>query len=528
MVHTYIMVDDETLIRKGTIKKIGGLDGRAKCLGEAENGMDALELLERVDPEIVITDMHMPVMDGVDFLKTLRERYPQKQIIVISGYKEFEYARQAVTSRAVSYVLKPFGSESIRRSILDAIQNIENDSLVQSRLSSIDTIERENESAKLALDLQTLHNLILGYRGDETPALLSQKLATISQSHQCCLLLLYARAGVDSKTVADFVQTGGYGGLVLSVPQTGSDNIGSLIVFLPEEATAQQSRKTCGQIAESLVNDYRELGKDLLVGIGGPVSSPEGLAGARKDAVGALNLIQTSEKRGCFFSGSDIAPSPLVWEKLDELLFRMEAGETEAVRKLTGELFGDFASRQSVNLLSIKFYCIELTQKTKMVLANYIGGMEMDGGVSQSVQNIVDSMFDIQELEEYVCRFLCNISETIKPKSIYAGNGLAENIQQYLQKNYRNDVTLDFVASLFYVSRSYCSHLFKEKTGENFVDYLNRLRIEQAKLLLKNSNKRIYQISKAVGYDNVKYFYRVFKKFANSTPEKCRKASHPD
>lgn len=115
-----------------------------------------------------------------------------------------------------------------------------------------------------------------------------------------------------------------------------------------------------------------------------------------------------------------------------------------------------------------------------------------------------------------------NITELLKTESIYSGNDVIEKIQTYMQHNYQKNLTQDFIASLFYLNRSYLSTLFKQKTGMKFVDYLNEVRIEKSKELLKDSNRKMYQISKAVGYDNPKYFFRIFKKKTGMTPEQYR------
>lgn len=94
-----------------------------------------------------------------------------------------------------------------------------------------------------------------------------------------------------------------------------------------------------------------------------------------------------------------------------------------------------------------------------------------------------------------------------------------------MQRNYRKALTQEFVASLFYLNRSYLSSLFKARTGEKFVDYLNDIRIIKAQELLSGSNQKMYQISHAVGYDNVKYFFRIFKKKTGMTPEEFRERS---
>ena len=115
-----------------------------------------------------------------------------------------------------------------------------------------------------------------------------------------------------------------------------------------------------------------------------------------------------------------------------------------------------------------------------------------------------------------------NITEMLKTESIYALEDVVEKIQLYMRHNYQKNLTQDFIASLFYLNRSYLSTLFKHRTGMKFIDYLNEIRIEKAKEMLSGSSRKMYQISKAVGYDNPKYFFRIFKKKTGLTPEQYR------
>ena len=113
--YTYIVIDDESLIRKGTIKKLQPMEEQITCIGEADNGKAGIELIQEVHPDIVILDMQMPIMGGKELLPYLAESYPDMPLIVISGYRDFEYARSAVQLGALDYLLKPINREELNR-----------------------------------------------------------------------------------------------------------------------------------------------------------------------------------------------------------------------------------------------------------------------------------------------------------------------------------------------------------------------------------------------------------------------------
>ena len=119
--YTYIVIDDESLIRKGTIKKLQPMEDQIACVGEADNGKAGIELIQEVHPDFVILDMQMPIMGGKELLPYLAENYPEMPLIVISGYRDFDYVKQAISAAAIDYILKPFDEDDIKRSLQRAM-----------------------------------------------------------------------------------------------------------------------------------------------------------------------------------------------------------------------------------------------------------------------------------------------------------------------------------------------------------------------------------------------------------------------
>ena len=199
-----------------------------------------------------------------------------------------------------------------------------------------------------------------------------------------------------------------------------------------------------------------------------------------------------------------------------------EAGMEEEVSQLTRLLFAWFTEMPSLTMDDAKYYCYYLSSQCRQII-NYYMKQEGDGQ-SGSMTNVVRQMFRLEELEDYYRQFFLNTATLLKAESIYAVDSVIDRVQIYIQHNYQKDLTQDFIASLFYLNRSYLSTLFRQKTGMKFIDYLNEVRIEKAMEMLSGTNRRMYQISKAVGYDNPKYFFRIFKKKTGMTPDQYRAA----
>lgn len=222
-----------------------------------------------------------------------------------------------------------------------------------------------------------------------------------------------------------------------------------------------------------------------------------------------------------FYQPSD-PPSSISWEKQDEFLFRIESGEGEVVREMVEELFSYYLTLTPCTLWDVKCHCEQLTYHCHTVLNYYLKKTDDSWKASPNMQAIVNTLFSSDEVKAYYMQFFLNITSLLKKQSVYNTGELIDQIQFYIQRNYQKNITQEFIASLFYLNRSYLSQLFKKQTGQKFVDYLNDIRMNKAKELLIHSDRKMYQIAKNVGYDNTKYFFRIFKKKIGLSPEQYR------
>ena len=160
--YTYIIIDDERLIRLGLISKVKEINTEEfQCIGEASNGLEGLQLISEAEPDIVITDMKMAKMDGVEFLQRLHEAHPGIPVIVLSGYKAFDYMNQAIEHGVVGYVLKPFSSEELEKQLLKAVARLEQQKNIlkmQERMVSLEKRTEGMEFLKLIIEPWNIEN----------------------------------------------------------------------------------------------------------------------------------------------------------------------------------------------------------------------------------------------------------------------------------------------------------------------------------------------------------------------------------
>ena len=366
--YTYIIIDDEKLIRKGTIRKLEGMSDEVACVGEADEGGEGIALIEKVDPDFIILDMQMPGMDGVQLLPYLAEHYPQKMLIVISGFRDFDYIKHAISADAIDYLLKPFSREAIESCVKRAISRLEKSEKISRILASS---YEEKEAAYYEYDRQLLTNLILGYHtGDATIS--SERLKFINDTHSMILLTLYFSRFPEEEAVREWIEEGGFGDLAIYLPGEQPSAVGFLILFLPSENPVSP-RNLVRQVSESMLQSIHHKGQTLLTGISQIHRNLEELNEAFRECSNALDQKKVKEsENGAIWYQNSLQPRTLGWPGEDEFLFRIETGMKEEVQKLCDELFDWMSEIPGCTLGDVKYYCYLLSNQCRQLLNEYL------------------------------------------------------------------------------------------------------------------------------------------------------------
>ncbi|MHA7965830.1 response regulator transcription factor [Paenibacillus sp. CAU 1782] len=512
--HTFIIVDDEPLIRKGLLKKIQSFHTPLTFLGEADNGADALLLIKSTDPDIILTDMRMPEMDGKSLMKHIHEQYPDKKIIVISGYSDFEYMQEAISSKVIGYLLKPFSREEIHRMLQLAINAID-----QHRSVKLEVVQKEAENEEISLksDVQSLLNIILGiHQLNSLPAFSSKAFATLAEQDNYMLLTLYSPQPLAMEQPPAVPDS-------LYIPHPQSANLAFVILTFRRGESERAMLGNAELAAKQLIEQAgAKGGGESCIGVSSVKPSLAALREAHQETIAALDKRSVTDFGKCYIYSPDAHASTVVfWNKSHELLFFIESGNVSKTKELVLDFFAFFMLQPDVTLVQLKEQARDIMMEVKKLLSAYLQ-TNMISSSSSSFESVLSISFDIDAIKDYMLKVLTGIAELLKERSAYSSDHVIDNIKMYINNHYAEDLTLERVSSLFYLNPSYLSHLFKEKTAENFTDYINKLRIEQAKNLLRSTDDKVYKIAKSIGYDNPKYFFRLFKKVTGTTPENFR------
>ena len=517
MMFTYVIIDDESLTRKGTIKKLEALCDQLTCIGEASDGTQALDLIADTNPDIIITDMNMPVMDGTQFLPLLTERFPDKKVIVISGYKDYEYMQHALKASALDYILKPFSKDDIQNAVKKAMSQIETKQQLHNQILSS---QEEIENTNFEYTISVLKNMILGLHTEKC-TITSKRLNFINSTHDLTLLTLHSHSLPDEKTIQSFLSENHFGDFTLYLQHAQYKSLGFLILFTAEHSVISP-QTLCGKITEALERLFLPENISVSYGISSTHHTLDELHDAYLETVTALNSQHMNADSHIFFALEKESDSPVItWEKSKEFIFRLETGMTEKVQELLNDFIDHTLKNSGYTLYQIKVYFFSLSDEVRYILSKYMEQVNLYSANS-SMHHILDNIFSLEELKQYYLQYYTNIADILRRQNIYDSEDVVGNVKTYVDRHYYDNLTIEFVSSLFYMNRSYLSHLFKEKTGETFVYYLNSVRLNKATELLITTDKKMYQIAKSLGYDNVKYFFRVFKKYYKMTPEQYR------
>jgi two-component system, response regulator YesN len=504
----YIVVFDEALIRKTIMKKIIALDMNLSYVGEAGDVQEAICVIEQEEPDIIITDIRLPVMNGVQYLKKLYTDYPFIKIIVISGYSDFEYTREAIEANVVGYILKPFERKEIKDMLATAI------TLLQSQRQQQD----EQDLKQYHLDIQNLYNTIVSPQNADNVLFHSPRLQFTKEPLSFCLIVVNGAQGqlLQHMHVQLSLSSENY------IPLTSLIHPHETILFVFENDFNSFKLHSLYTIMNNILSTLHSANNPMLAGISEIKTTTADLHTAYNEAVQALNMHNIHDTSNVFVYSP--TPNNLVpetnWKNTHSLLFFIESGNIAKVEEYISDLFAFLEKEVYVSLMHIKIQCLKIMTDIQVMAENYgIANFGFHNYTSQ--MNICYHPQSIRETFSNMVKSTARIFSSNNDPS----NDLIQTIKKYIDITYQQPLTLESIASLFYIHPVYCSTLFKEKTGENFQDYLRNVRIAHAKQMLRDTPQDIKRISKLIGYNNTKYFYRVFKKTVGVTPSEFRNLS---
>lgn len=517
-----LIVDDEKHVREAIRYFVPWEKHNITGIYEATNGQEAMLIMQEQQPAIVFTDMRMPLMDGAELLEWLHSHYPNTKTIVISGYQDFNYVKPAIVYGGTDYLLKPLNSKQLIAAAEHAFRLWleEEEERQQAHRQNMQL----NELRPLYWD-KVLSDLMAGQASfQELKPSLCAELGMPMAAAECRIAVLTLQ-GADCRLLQRFHGDVGLASFVLAnvcnevLSQRKSGfafrswqaGVDLVILFW----TAAEADEGVYRINESIQMTY---GVQLDIGLSLLNTLPEGLIIAFRQAQQGLNERNLLQREGRIHlyreqlhqsvPVQDYAPEAL----LDKLRIAVLSGDVEKMERVVD----DWAEQLGKLVFLTESSVLRLQEEIASVLKRWRPEEEVTFGLCYDREGL----FSAANWREQLKALLQRLS---KGNAQSPDSRLVLEIKEYLNQNYAQDMTLQHIAERFFISRENVSRKFKQITGENLSDYLAGLRIDKAKTLLHNTNLRLSQISELVGYEDEKYFSRVFKKATGQTPREFRK-----
>jgi len=529
--YSVLLVDDEEDVVKAIMQKIDWDGLGYSLLGYAKNGLEALEIAEEKQVDVVLTDIKMPYMDGLTLSHKLKELYPSIKIVIFSGFDEFEYAKEAIRLEAEEYVLKPVDSGELSRIFrtvherldkeFDEKQNINH--LKNYYLESLPILQESFYTSLIEGNVrqEDLTRAMLDYQIDLTGkfyavVILHNSISLSPEGINPVLISMSIR-----KLAEERMQKGWR---ACFFTYLGNTVILTQLKREEEHYRLTDEMETLCRMAKYVCN------ATITAGIGKTVSSlldlPLSYLGAR-DAVAYRVLYG----RGKAIAVSDINPEErenpsLNRELLDEerLLdvyrsIRM-ASKEELFKDI--DLYIQNSRLEKPSLQEYQFFLMELvTNIHKFLLSNQVDAtliFPKDEDVYQKVQQ-----FSLEELSAWMKRICERIQGIIQEKRSDKTKSFVKKAVEHVHSHYMDkNLSVEGLSMELHVSAAYFSTVFKKETGKSFINYLTDYRMEKALRLLIEEEEKTYIIAESVGYADPNYFSYAFKKKFGMSPSKYK------
>lgn len=530
-----MIIDDEFYFREALKVSIPWEELGLEVCGEAKNGKDALEKVADLNPDIMIVDINMPIIDGLEFIQSVKETGIESKFIILTGHSEFNYAKQAVQLGVNNYILKPVNEEELISSLIEIKEIIKRETSIKFEFEGLkqqvrdslpllkdkllnellqgSLIPKENETLKkmeyLKINIKSDYYLVITIEldcGDDT-----------NWDNEEKQLWKYAVSNISSEILDEkFIFDICYDiddRICIIVGMDGTQNKGDFLTQL-------ESRLELVRAAICKHLDFT-----ITVGVGSekaelfdiPVSYRESIIALKhkltlgKNRIILYSLVAESGIKGTVFSG----------EYRSQLLMNIRTADEEEVNKLISQVFmrvrGENIHHQILFVVCIEMVAVCMEAMVEM-------GLRIEDVITKGSFNLVEeiqSKKSIAEMETWIKEIFMHTLETIKKNKISKASRLIEEVKKYISSNYQSsELSIDEIARNLFVNYAHLCFIFKRDAGVTINEYLTEFRIRKAKELFDSGNTLILDVASRVGYADASYFGKCFKKYYGLAPSK--------
>lgn len=531
------IVDDERQVLKGMKGAIPWDELGAQWVGEALNGEDGLQMITDVQPDIVITDLYMPVMSGIEMIEQLRKQGFQGKIIILSGYSDFEHARQALRFGVSDYISKPISLPTLKTILSKVIQELEEE---EKKRIVIGELEFKMRLYEPFVEKEWVRSVAVGtldelYRenGRIPPPYrywLERKhfavgIELIRDQRVSCLslsdwnLFRFAVSNIACEVAHKFFPDMEY---------TELHSTRALLIIHPDVHCLEQIEQVEHQLEQLGAKIIHNIGSYLKlvarIGIGGIKDTWTQISDSTEEAFRAMDDRALQIAPACevymyrennkFQQGAThLFPVKFCYK----LATAIKSSQESEAQQLVVSYMTQMKKQNNISQRALQMLGSELWGVITYSL--YEAGQELDDLFNHDeIVKEIDSLLGLEQLQHWLTDKITQIFNSRQWKGNSKHRQIVEFITSYIHDHYADELTLTELSEKVFISRNHLAIIFKNFTGETFNNYLTKVRIEKARELLLERNMLVYEVAERVGYKNIPYFSTLFKKITGMNP----------
>ena len=498
-----IIVDDEHIILeslKGLIdwKSIG-----VEVAGSADNGAAAIDLAIKQRPDIILSDISMPCFSGLEMLETLRRNNINTEVIFISAYGKFEFAREAIHYGAFDYILKPIDENQLLSTVSRCADKIRSEK------------DKQGTGEQDHLDAVILEHLLQA----KVPAKAEWELITMRGPDPEKFPNAFVIGFRHEKGCIPGLNSTDFHPCWISVPLRAEEALTMFLVCSPDESGAELVTR---------INKFIRGYPEMVAAISSTVALKECFEKAYAQISFALIYAEIHRKKGIVLFAnlekSAVSSFPGYDVVCRELSQNIRDGRTDQIQKLLYNFFTGFLEKEILyNLTLVELYCVELVDHIYKENEDYISPSEANEKITLlAVREKISACSGLHLVFNALCEVFMDIYRGIDKDQIHSSMRLVRQCIRIIHEQYGKDISLPDAAKQLYISSNYLSKIFSTEMGKSFSRYLLEYRINMAKKLLRESNDKVYEIAERVGYADVVHFSKIFKQTTGQSPNRYR------
>jgi len=527
------LVEDEIIMREGIRHNIDWEKEGFEFVGEASDGELAYPLIQKLKPDILITDIRMPFMDGLELSRLVKQEMPDVKIIILSGYDEFEYAKEGINIGITEYLLKPIAGAKL----LEAVKKVGQLVLDERRFRKTFEMERQ-ENIQIARQ-KFFRELVFGKKSASILLEEGRKIGIELGANRYNILLFQIFTGENCRgeysekenaVISGMEEIMGHMPKVLMV-ELGVEGWAFIFEETPEKTLEEVQEDFLTEL-QNLMERYQDV--EYFGGMGSPVERLSELNQCFEEA-NRVFAYRYLKKRNQIIRGGKLPQKAYIKEepdftslefnKLDRHVVEkfLKTGSKSEISQFVDGYFASFGERNLQSLMFCQYVVMDMHFVAVALLEELGYSIEQLSeflGVSQNGSPVFSSIESNKEYLRNLLAVTIDLRDAVSQKKYHF---LLEEAKSYIKQHFDDEnISLNSVAASVNVSPNHFSSIFSQELGQTFIEYLTSVRMEKAKELLRTSSMKAAEIAYAVGYKDAHYFSYLFKKTQECTPKEFR------